>query len=178
MFITQHPKVAGCIQGAVLLFVFVWLPGCGSKYPPDWPKTYPCTITVTKDGQPYEGVTILMTRLEDHGSWAVSGLTDASGVAEIETSWTKASVKGAPEGRFKVTASKAEPPPELPISEAELQVMSYDNRTAFMEAERLKRQNSPPLIPQALADPGMTKVQIEVKPGTPAALSVEVNDYL
>ena len=123
-----------------------------------------------------EGVTLLLARTENHGSWAVSGLTDASGVAEIETSWTKASAKGAPEGTFKVTANKAAPPSELSISQEELEAMPYDKRTAFMEAEAAKSRNNP-LIPRALADPGITKVQIEVKPGTPATLTIEVNDY-
>ena len=159
-----------------LLSVMVCLAGCESKFPPDWPKTYPCTITVTKGGQPLEGVTVLLTRTENHGSWAVSGLTDSSGVAVIETSWTKAAAKGAPEGTFTITANKAAPPAELSISQAELEAMPYDQRTAFLAAEAEKNRKNP-LIPQSLAAPGVSKVKIEVKPGTPAALSIEVDDY-
>jgi hypothetical protein len=159
-----------------LLLLFVCQIGCGSKYPADWPKTYPCTITVTKDGKPYEGVTLVLARTENHGSWAVAGLTNSSGVAEIETSWTKASVKGAPEGTFKITASAAAPPPERSISDAELEAMPYDKRTAFLEAEAAKARNSA-AIPVSLADPSRTKALIEVKPDTPATLTIEINDY-
>jgi len=159
-----------------LVTAFVIQTGCGQQLPPDWPKTYPCTITVTKDGEPLEGATVYLTRTENHGSWAVAGLTNASGVAEMETSWTHAATKGAPEGTFTVTLSKAEPPPELSIPQAELEAMPYDRRTAFVEAE-MARARANPLIPRALADPAVAKVQIEVVPGTPATLTIEVNDH-
>ena len=165
-----------CINSIALLLVFICLAGCGSKYPPDWPKTYPCTVTVTKGGQPYEGVSILMSRTENHGSWAVAGLTDASGVAVIETSWTKASVKGAPEGTFKVTASKAAPPAESSMSREEYEAMPYDKRTAVLAQEAAKSRNNP-LIPRSLADPGKTQLLFTVEPGKPAALTIEVDNY-
>ena len=158
-----------------LLWGLVCLTGCGQKLPPDWPKTYPCTITVTKDGQPYEGVTVILSRTENHGSWAVAGVTDSSGIAEIETSWTHAATTGAPEGTFIVTASKAEQI-VLSKSDAELEAMPYDQRTAFVEAEEAKARANP-LIPRALADPAVAKVQIVVTPETPAALTIEINDY-
>ena len=167
-------KYVTCI---ILLLGFVCLTGCGpSKYPPDWPKTYPCTITVTKGGQPLEGATVIMDRIENHGSWAVSGLTNASGVAEIMTSWTKASTKGAPEGTFKITLSKAESPFVSSKSDAELEAMPYDMRTAFLATEQAKARANPS-IPRVLADPAVAKAQIEVKPGTPATLTIEVDDY-
>lgn len=164
-----------CVYSIIPVLLFICLTGCESKYPPDWPKTYPCTITVTKGGQPYEGVTVLMSRTENHGAWAVSGMTDASGVAVIETSWTKAASKGAPEGKFKVTASKAAPPPEQ-IPQAEYEAMPYDQRTALLAANAAKSRNNP-LIPQSLADPGKSQVFITVEPGTPATLSIEVDDF-
>jgi len=160
-----------------LLLGFVCLTGCGPEYPADWPKTHPCSITVTQAGQPQEGVTVVLARIENHGSWAVSGITNASGIAEIETSWTKAATKGAPEGTFTVTLSRAMPPFELSISDAELEAMPYDRRTAFIDAETTKARQKHQL-PFALADPARAKVQIEVKPGTPATLSIEINDYL
>ena len=164
------------IRQITLLLGLVFFVGCGSQYPPDWPKTYPCTITVTKGGQPLEGVTLVLERIDNHGSWAVAGITDSSGVAEIETSWTKAATKGAPEGTFKITLSKAEPPVELSISEAALEAMPYDRRTAFIEAETERRRQNP-LFPPALADPARAQVQIEVTQGSPATLTIEVDDY-
>ena len=149
--------------------------GCGQQFPPDWPKTYPTTITVTQDGQPYEGVTLVLTRTENHGSWAVAGITNASGIAEIETSWTHASAKGAPEGTFRVTLSK-DVPFERSISDEELNAMPYDRRTAFLEAEAAHRRNNP-VFPRSLADPAAARVQVEVIPGEPAAFTIEVSDY-
>jgi hypothetical protein len=164
-------------QFILVLFVSVYLVGCGpAKYPSDWPKTYPCTITVTKGGQPLEDVMVLLARTEKHGSWAVSGKTDASGVAEIETSWTHAVSKGAPEGTFKVTLSKTETPPPPSKSDAELEAMSYDERAAFLEAEAEKIRNAS-AFPASISDPATTQVRIEVKPGTPAEFTIDVNDY-
>ena len=158
------------------LLFFAFLVGCGPNLPPDWPRTYPCTITITRGGEPLEGVTVVLARTENHGSWAVAGLTNASGVAEIETSWTHAATRGAPEGTFTITLSKAEPPLELPFSEAELDAMPYDRRTAIMNAA-MERRRQNPLFPPALADPARARVQIEVTPGTPATLTIEVDDY-
>ncbi|MGL6196506.1 MAG: hypothetical protein ACRC2T_16955 [Thermoguttaceae bacterium] len=166
-----------CMKLIILLGIIICLTGCGSKYPPDWPKTYPCQITVTKDGQPYEGVTIVLARTENHGSWAVSGITDSSGVAVIETSWTKASSKGAPEGTFQVTLSKSDPPAESSISREEYESIPYDQRAAFMAAEAEKSRKNP-LIPRALADPAKSEVEITVKSGETSTLAIEINEYL
>ena len=156
----------------------VCLAGCGPQFPADWPKTYPCTITVTQDGQPMEGVTLYLTRTENHGSWAVAGITNSSGVAVIETSWTHAASRGAPEGTFSVSASMPTPPYVQSISDDELNAMPYDRRTAFLEADMRRHQREFPGLPPSLSVPGMAGApQIEVIPGTPATLTIEINDF-
>jgi len=162
-----------------LTVVLAFQAGCGQQYPSDWPKTYPCTITVTEGGVPVEGVSVLLSRTENHGSWAVSGLTNTGGVAEIETSWTHSAVKGAPEGTFIVMPSKAGPPFQPSISDADWAAMPYEKRDAFMDAEKAKwLQNNPPLLPEKLAIATSSPIRIEVKPGTPTAtLTIEINEH-
>ena len=74
--------------------------------------------------------------------------------------------------------SKPGPPFKMSISDEELNAMAYDKREAFVQAEMEKWQrNNPPSYPPSLASRTNSRIKIEVKPGTPTTLSVEVNDY-
>jgi len=168
-----------------LLFGLAFFFGCGPELTPDWEKTYPCTVTVTWGGKPKENVTVYLERVENHGSWAVMGTTNASGVAEISTSWMKASVKGSPAGTFKVSMSMPAPPfksKTIPdVSPEELQAMhpaERERRAAALRAEVERwRDTSPDFLPMDLMDSNKSPVRIEVVPGTPATLTIEVEDY-
>ena len=84
--------------------VVVSAAGCGGPKRPDgFPVVYPCTITVTQGNTPLEGVSVTLRHSETSGKWAISGITNASGVANIRT---HGQFPGAPMGTFKVVLSK------------------------------------------------------------------------
>ena len=88
-----------CLSFCVVLF------GCGSKYPKDFPKVYPMTVTVTDGSTPIADAQImfLQTVAGTSGSISVSGMTDSTGKAEIQTAQGAFSAKGIPAGEYVVT---------------------------------------------------------------------------
>lgn len=76
--------------------------GCGRPKPDGMPKLVPCSVKVIQDGAPLEEATVTFHG-PDGFKWAVSGTTDANGVAKMHT---HGAYPGAPEGEFKVTITK------------------------------------------------------------------------
>jgi len=86
------------------LFIAVAISGCsGTPRPDGLPKLYPCTITITQEGKPLEGVSVSLYDPAITDRWAVGGQTNASGVATIHT---HGQFLGTPAGRFKVVLTK------------------------------------------------------------------------
>ncbi|MGL4942639.1 MAG: carboxypeptidase regulatory-like domain-containing protein [Thermoguttaceae bacterium] len=85
------------------LVCFMPVIGCGQKYPDGFPKLYPISLTVTQEGKPLAGATVVLSSPESTLQWTIGGVTDERGVAPL---WTHGQYKGAPVGRFKVTISK------------------------------------------------------------------------
>ena len=90
----------------VIAVIFV-VAGCsGEKRPPDLPKLYPVTLTITMDGQPLEDALVnLYTEDQSISKWTVGSTTNAEGKAVIVT---HGQFRGAPEGKFKVCVRKVE----------------------------------------------------------------------
>ena len=94
----------------IFTFILCVLFGCQQKQRPDGlPDLFPCAITITQEEQPLDEALVRLVP-ENGGSaaWAVSGKTDAKGIARIST---HADFSGAPEGTFKVLVSKTEMSP-------------------------------------------------------------------
>ncbi len=90
----------------LLGLVFMTQFGCGGpKKPSDLPKLYSCTLTVTQDGSPLAGATVLLfSEDKSLNKWNISGITDASGVVKMNTH----NFKGVPVGNYIVTVTKVE----------------------------------------------------------------------
>ena len=90
--------------------------GCGGERRPDgMPRLYPASIQIMQEGTPLDGATVtLVSEDAELGRWAPTGITDASGVAVMQTNGL---YSGAPLGTFKVVVAKRltepHPNPEL-----------------------------------------------------------------
>ncbi len=70
------------------------------------PDLYPCTVTLSQGGEPLEGA-LIHCQSDDPKliRWAVTGQTDAKGVAKI---FTMGKYEGAPAGTYAVVVVKEE----------------------------------------------------------------------
>jgi hypothetical protein len=140
-----------------------FLSACHSKVSTDRPKTYPCTIKVTKGGNTVEGAMVLLTRTSQHNNWAVSGITNSEGIAVIHTSYTNFTEPGSPEGMFKVTINKTLPPYIDSTPENVLNAMSYEERLNHETKIMMEARKRPPIIPSKYSNLAQTPLIIEVK---------------
>jgi len=88
--------------GVALLFQS----GCAKDdgRPKDFPKVHPVSITITQEGQPLEGASVVLESATK-SKYSSSGTTDVSGVATIKTY----SYLGAPVGDYTVLVKKSVP---------------------------------------------------------------------
>ena len=113
--------------------------GCGQKLPAGMPLLHPTSITITQEDTPLDNAIVqLISSDPTLSQWGPSGITDANGVAVLNTNGL---YRGAPEGRYKVLVTKREmekhPHPEwanlpdgdpqyLKFREENLKLKSYD----------------------------------------------------
>ncbi|MDR3111184.1 MAG: hypothetical protein LBU65_16065 [Planctomycetaceae bacterium] len=145
-----------------LLIAFAAI-GCGKNLPADWPKTYPCKITVTKGGVPLDGAMVTLTPTGGGGNYAIGGITDAQGVAVIQTSYTNYSEAGSPEGSFKVTITKSLPEFVDPTPQSKLDAMDYEERVKHVQKMDEEANKRPPIVPKSISDSSATTLTIDVK---------------
>ena len=90
----------------VSLLAVLLLSGCGGRArPADLPPLYPCTVTVTQDGQPLGEGSVILVSSDPSFKWAVFAQLNASGTGKV---FTQGLYPGAPEGEYKVVVSKEE----------------------------------------------------------------------
>ncbi len=79
--------------------------GCArEKTPPDMPKLYPTSITVTQDGAPCVDACVQLLKRDDlNYKWLAGGTTDETGTCVVKT---MGKFNGAPEGDFNVIVYK------------------------------------------------------------------------
>jgi len=153
--LTRLPVLSVCAIG---LFVV----GCSdANVPKDFPKTLPFTITVVNDGKPIEKVIIRLASTTST-NWTASGLTNASGVAEMQTTSGSYSRKGVPEGNYKVVLHKPlEVDPALlgPVPEDLAGQVVYNAKVKELQSQMT------PEIPPVYSEDRTTPASIEVAKG-------------
>ena len=101
------------MKRSLLVFLcLVTLLGCSQNSVPDGlPKLVSVTLTITQDGAPLSGATVLLTDPSGSIPFTVGGLTDSKGTVVL---YTHGRYKGAPLGQFKVQVTKTESDPAPP----------------------------------------------------------------
>lgn len=88
------------------LGVAVAVLGCSSSSRPDgMPVLHPCSLTITQGNTPLEGVSVYLHHPTISKQWSISGTTNATGVAVMQT---HGRFPGVPAGTFKVVVAKNE----------------------------------------------------------------------
>jgi len=107
--------------------------GCGGPpRPAGLPPLFPCDITIIQEGQPLEGALVRLIPESGVSEWAISGKTNANGVAIIST----ALFRGAPEGTFKVLVSKTDVTPSQHTEPEDINSPEWEGWNALVVTER------------------------------------------
>ena len=150
--------------------------GCGTKRPDGIPPLRPAKVTVNNGGTPIANATVsFIYQGSFSGSWAVNGVTNANGIAEIMTSQGEWRGKGAPEGEYIVYITRMPDYEADPIPDA-----IKDNSDAleiFFQEQMRKRSAAPQVIPEILSNPARTPLRVEVTAGGKAELAVDVSEH-
>jgi len=166
------------LRNAILIMVIstFFVAGCGPKRPDGIPPLYPATVTVTNGATPIADATVfLVYQGGTSGSWAVNGVTNTSGVAEITTSQGEWRAKGAPEGEYKIYIMKRPDVEEEPIPDA---IRGDSDAMERFAAEQLRRLNAAPrIIPESLTNPATSPLTLTVGTSGAAALNVDISEH-
>jgi len=119
-----------------LLLASALLSGCSNR-PAGMPLLCPCNITVTQDGVPLAGASVLMTNLSDDAvgkAWTPSGTTDSQGVARMKTN---AQYEGVAAGKYRVVVEKFETEssklgPQPPVDSPEYEAWSHKSASEIL----------------------------------------------
>lgn len=159
---TARNRALLCGCGFITLVAIV---GCGPGA-----STVPVSGTVTQNGKPVEGATVTFLRGGgdiSKGELAI-GKTDASGKFELTTHFgSKSSAAGAPPGEYKVTVSKAVPPPGIPAEKYKSMVEAA-NKAGENGAMLPPNQLPPPMVeyfPPRFSSAEQTQMKVTVEPG-------------
>ena len=162
---------------ALLLGIgIILIAGCGPKRPDGVPALYPAKVTVKNGASPIaEANVFLVYQGATSGSWSVSGVTDANGVAEITTSQGEWKSKGAPEGEYKIYITKRPDVQEDPMPE-EIKNDS-DAMERFAAEQQRKLAAAPKVIPEILANPATSPLSLTVSTSGTAELTVDISEH-
>ena len=150
--------------------------GCGPKAPEGFPRVYPCTITVNKEGKPLvDAAVTLLPETKGTGAWAIAGMTGADGVAAISTVQSTYTARGVPEGKYKVTVTKVVLP-EGRLSDEEIKKMPPPERMKYAAAQKAKMDKMPPVVPPVLHDSEKTPLTIEIT-SAGGELTIDVDQF-
>jgi hypothetical protein len=156
-------------------FVVCTFAGCSGS-PSELKNLSPVSITVVKDGQPLEGVEVMLFARQASEVWTCSGRTNSNGTAVMVSSLRESSAPGAQAGAYAVVLSKpAQLPPELRPALPGAAVSAQE--AATQQAKRTEFENKNRVIPKVLEAKGTTPIELTVTEKTPATLTIDVAKY-
>lgn len=156
------------------LIVLISAVSC-SNSPKDYPKVYPCTITVTKEGTPISGCELTLIPSTGGSQLAIGAVTDSKGVASFQTALGKYAQTGVPDGTWKVLVKK----PliiEDTKSKEELAAMTKSQRDKYLYDLKIKANKNPQIVPYLLGSSATTPIEIQMA-GQKTDLTIDVAEY-
>ena len=142
--------------------------GCGGgpEMPENIPPLTPTTITVTYNGDPVEGASVVLA--PESGEFPAAGLTDASGNAVMKT---EGMYEGVAAGNYLASVTKLEkmetdlgPTPQDPAEYAEYQKK--------LESRPIPKH----LVPEKYSSFGTSGLSVAVTEGKPVQETFELTD--
>ncbi len=123
--------------------------GCAKPAPDGMPETVPFKVKVVDGGKGIAEVQVVFDSTTGVG--AIAGSTNASGVAEMKTTFKNYTVKGVPLGEYKVRCIK-DPVVEHWKTQEELNKMDLGERQAYFDEWAAKNAELPREVPAILGN--------------------------
>ncbi|MDR0609303.1 MAG: hypothetical protein LBG58_04280 [Planctomycetaceae bacterium] len=158
----------------LIVLPFILNIGC-SKHPKGFPKLYPCSIALTKNGKPLHNVCVLLKNETVQGTWGISGTTDISGTAIIVTSLGEYIGKGIPNGEYIVSLDEIIHPPNGKTKE-EIGKLPEEELYKYI-AEEAKMIDALRIIPKEFSDSNKSPLKIAVKANSNNKIIINLDDY-
>ncbi|MDR0608794.1 MAG: hypothetical protein LBG58_01665 [Planctomycetaceae bacterium] len=151
--------------------------GCGGvPVPNELKNLYPVTITVTNGDQAMEEVAVSLSAKTSGGAWASRGVTNAQGVAVIQTSRASYTGKGVPAGEYKVALIKTVAlPPELEPQETDQNLPPQAVAAKQAKQEAFYEKNR--VIPKILGDSNTSPIELTVAEKNTTTLTIDIAQY-
>lgn len=151
-----------CLAAVTALLSLGILSGCGGT---DRPEVVPVSGTVTFNDEPVAGATVRF--LADGAPRPATGVTAEDGTFQLTTYEPN---DGAVPGTHRVTVTKSPEQAEPPAAVTDLESDAYTD--AMQQAQKTPRGNGG--LPGRYADPGRTDLSIEIRPGEPNKVELEL----
>jgi hypothetical protein len=153
-----------------VILLMISIIGCQSngEIPADLPKLNLCKITITQEGLPLEGASVMLRLIGGTQQWYPSGQTDASGNIDF---YTNGRYKGVPAGKYKIVVTKFETEPsKLPSAPPE-DAPKYGK---WLEQSQQEIRANFQLIEQTFTKAETSTLEIEVTDGKEAVGTFDV----
>jgi len=148
--------------------------GGGGKVPDELRNLAPVSVTVKNGDQPMAGIQVILFA-KSGGAFACNGVTGTDGTAQIQSSRSSYTGKGAPAGIYTVVLSEPIEVPEELISQE-----SDQNLPPTAQAEKSRKLNEflsrNQKMPSALTT-GASPIELTVADKTGATLTVDITQY-
>ncbi|MDR3196637.1 MAG: hypothetical protein LBU34_02105 [Planctomycetaceae bacterium] len=156
----------------LLLFtIFCW--GC-NHHPNNVPELFPCNVIVKNDSTPIQGALVTLGLEEGSSTWALSGVTNSSGLAIIKTTQQSWQGSGVPLGKYIVTISKLPDTSSLPtrsLSPTE----SASERERYQKELEERYKALPREVPEQFSDFGTSPFRISVESGKNNTFDIDIS---
>ncbi|MDR2440945.1 MAG: carboxypeptidase-like regulatory domain-containing protein [Planctomycetaceae bacterium] len=147
--------------------------GCRQQRPEGMPATVPCQITVLKNGVPLAGIDVSLHLPEGNGTLSFMALTNAQGIARIQTHSVSYKESGVPVGNYKVTIDKPVQLPPDGVDDSKLSGKELNDYLTKREAELEKIR----IVPKWLTVSTSTPLEIKAEAPTGGELTIDLKDF-
>ena len=149
--------------------------GCNNtNVPAELRNLYPASVTVMDGDRPVAGILVTLSAKGGQGAFACNGVADDNGVAQILSSRSSYTGKGAPAGMYAVVLSETiELPPELEPQESDqdLPMAAQVAKDRKVEAFLRSAERS---VPAVLTSASTSPIELEVAKGQNATVIIDV----
>ena len=156
----------------LLVMVFLVASGCSGGYK-GGERLYPVTITVTKNGSPFEDATVVLVREGGTKIINAGGITDQNGIAKIKVD---AQWDGVPEGKYKVAVGKSSSV-EGDLSTEEYKKLGLLEKEAYDQKMAKKLSSVKLLVPEVIARTATTPLTIDVTSSGNNSATFDIDKY-